>query len=119
MLAAVEQKFQRVRQVMEWETLLCHVSGQATHTILPLSHLTQCHAPSLSKCLLVVEDNEDIDMVLGDRLAVMGYEVLKATHWIEALHRLAMVLVAGVLLSIEVPVSGRFTPLGDLHINFV
>ena len=57
----------------------------------------------LMKRLLVVDDNEDMHLMLGDPLEAMGYGVLKAGNGLEALNVLAGVPVVGVLLDLDMP----------------
>ena len=67
------------------------------------------------KQLLVVDDDEDIHMMLGDRLQAMGYGVLKASNGMEALTVLGEVSVDGVLLDIETPVMDGLMLLRELQ----
>lgn len=89
--------------------------ADCTFPIPQVSHSIQGESPSFHKRLLVVDDNEDIHMMQGDRLEAMGYGVLKATNGIEALNVLAAVPVAGVLLDIEMPVMDGLTLLRELQ----
>lgn len=68
---------------------------------------------SVRKRLLVVDDNEDIHIMLGDRLEAMGYGVVRANNGAEALKILAMVPVAGVFLDLEMPVMDGLTFLRE------
>ena len=70
------------------------------------------------KRLLVVDDNEDIHMMLGDRLEAMGYGVLRATNGVEALAVLGVMPVDGVLLGIGIPVMDGLTLLRELQHYF-
>lgn len=79
------------------------------------SHLLPTESPTFHKQLLVVDDDEDIHMVLGDRLQAMGYGVLKATNGMEAIHMLAQHSVVGILLDIEMPVMDGLTLLKELQ----
>lgn len=67
------------------------------------------------KRLLVVDDNEDIHLMLGDRLEAMGYLVERAHHGAEALKILAEIPVVGVLLDLEMPVMDGLTFLRELQ----
>jgi DNA-binding response OmpR family regulator len=67
------------------------------------------------KRLLVVDDDADIHMMLGDRLQAMGYVVLRANNGAEALIVLAMIPVVGVLLDLEMPVMDGLTFLVELQ----
>ncbi len=73
----------------------------------------QDYSPPLLKRLLVVDDNEDIHIMLGDRLEAMGYGVVRANNGAEALKILAMVPVAGVFLDLEMPVMDGLTFLRE------
>ena len=68
----------------------------------------------LMKRLLVVDGNEDMHLMLGDRLEAMGYGVLKAGNGLEALNVLAVVPVVGVLLDLELPAMDGLRLLTEL-----
>ena len=100
---------------MEEEATVCKVSRQSTSPLFRESHQLPVESPSFHKRLLVVDDNEDIHMMLGDRLEAMGYGVLKAGNGLEALNVLAVVPVIGMLLDIEMPVMDGLTLLRELQ----
>ncbi|PJA77825.1 MAG: hypothetical protein CO149_07400 [Nitrospirae bacterium CG_4_9_14_3_um_filter_51_5] len=66
------------------------------------------------KRLLVVDDNEDMHLMLGDPLEAMGYGVLKAGNGLEALNVLAVVPVVGVLLDLDMPAMDGLRLLTEL-----
>lgn len=68
-----------------------------------------------SKPLLVVDDEEDIHLMLEDRLEAMGYEIVTATNGVEALSMLAQCSVRGILLDLEMPVMDGLTLLRELR----
>ena len=93
---------------------MSNVNRNPTSPIPQENNPVQGYAPSTLNRLLVVDDNEDIHMVLRDRLKAMGYVVLRANNGAEALEVLAMVSVVGVLLDLERPVMDGLTFLREL-----
>lgn len=71
------------------------------------------------KRLLVVDDDEDIILMLEDRLEMMGYGVLRATNGVEALDVLGRIPVDGVLLDIEMPVLDGLMLLRELQEQYM
>lgn len=100
---------------MEEDATVDKVSRQSISSLFRGSHQRAVESPSFHKRLLVVDDNEDIHMMLGDRLEAMGYGVLNASNGWEALTVLAAVPVAGVLLDIEMPVMDGLTLLREMQ----
>jgi CheY-like chemotaxis protein len=94
---------------------MANVSSDPTSPIPQESNPVQGYGSSTFNRLLVVDDNEDIHMVLGDRLKATGYVVLRANNGAEALEVLAMVSVVGVFLDLERPVMDGLTFLAELQ----
>lgn len=67
------------------------------------------------KRLLLVDDEEDIHLMLEDRLEAMGYEIVTATNGVEALSLLARCPVGGILLDLEMPVMDGLMLLRELR----
>lgn len=67
------------------------------------------------KRLLVVDDDEDIHLILEDRLETIGYGLVRATNGVEALDVLGMIPVDGMLLDIEMPIMDGLTLLRELQ----
>lgn len=63
---------------------------------------------------LVVDDNEDLQMMLADRLRAWGYDVAIAGNGQEALKYLQEISVIGFFLDIEMPVMNGLTLLSEL-----
>lgn len=100
---------------MEGESFVRTVSRRSISPLFRESHQLPVESPSFHKRLLVVDDNEDIHMMLGNRLEAMGYGVLKAGNGLEALNVLAVVPVVGMLLDMEMPVMDGLTLLRELQ----
>ncbi len=66
------------------------------------------------KCILVVDDDQDILLFLVDRLHALGYDVLTASNGKEGLETLHSQSVDGVLLDLHMPVMGGMTMLEKL-----
>jgi DNA-binding response OmpR family regulator len=66
------------------------------------------------KCILVVDDDQDILLALRDRLNALGYDVLTASNGKEGLETLYSQSVDGVLLNLNMPVMGGMTMLENL-----
>jgi len=66
------------------------------------------------KCILVVDDDQDILLFLGERLNTLGYDVLTASNGKEGLETLHSQSVDGVLLDLNMPVMGGLTMLEKL-----
>lgn len=95
----------------EWPS---HMNFQATRSRSWKDHVDPGKGPPSHKRLLVIDDNEDIQMLVSDRLQAKGYEVLKAGNGLEALNLLEAVPVVGLLLDIEMPVMDGLTFLMTL-----
>lgn len=100
---------------MKGEAKLYQVSSRSNHPLLHENHQIHVKLPSPHKQLLVVDDDEDIQMMLSDRLEAMGYGVLKAGNGLEALNMLTVVSVVGMLLDIEMPVMDGLMLLSKLQ----
>ena len=66
------------------------------------------------KCILIVDDDEDVLLFLEDRLNALGYDVLTAGNGQEGLDVLQRQSVNGVLLDLDMPVMGGITMLEKL-----
>lgn len=67
------------------------------------------------KCILVVDDDQDVLLFLEDRLNALGYDVLTAGNGTEGLEALqSQSVVDGVLLDLNMPVMGGMTMLEKL-----
>jgi len=66
------------------------------------------------KCILVVDDDQDVLIFLGDHLNDLGYDVLTAGNGKEGLETLHSQSVDGVLLDLNMPVMGGMTMLEKL-----
>ena len=67
------------------------------------------------KRILVVDDDKDVLLFLGDRLNALGYDVLTAGNGTEGLETLQSQSVDGVLLDLNMPVMGGMTMLEKLR----
>jgi len=65
-------------------------------------------------CILVVDDDQDALLFLGERLHDLGYDVLTAGNGKEGLATLRSQSVDGVLLDLHMPVMGGMTMLEEL-----
>jgi len=65
-------------------------------------------------CILVVDDDQDVLLFLGERLNALGYDVLTAGNGKEGLETLHSQSVDGVLLDLHMPVMGGMTMLEEL-----
>ena len=73
----------------------------------------------MSKRILVVEDDEDIRIALGDRLTSMGFDVVMEDNGHSALSRVALEaphsLIHGVLLDLHLPIVDGITVLRNIR----
>ena len=69
----------------------------------------------MSLSLLVVEDEEDIGLMLQDRLTSLGFYVTVAKNGIEGLTILEITKVDGILLDIQMPVMDGLTMLNHVR----
>ena len=65
-------------------------------------------------CILVVDDDQDLLLFLGERLNALGSDVLTAGNGKEGLELLHSQSVDGVLLDLHMPVMGGLTMLEKL-----
>jgi DNA-binding response OmpR family regulator len=65
--------------------------------------------------ILVVEDEQDISMMLHDRLTFMGFTVTTARDGAEGLAMLEVLVVDGILLDIQMPVMNGLTMLEQVR----
>jgi CheY-like chemotaxis protein len=66
------------------------------------------------KRILIVDDDKDFLLFIGDRLIAMGYDVLTATNGQEGLDLLQRQPVDGMLLELHIPVMGGLDMLAQL-----
>lgn len=69
------------------------------------------------KSILIVDDDKDVLLFLGDRLNALGYDVLTATNGQEGLEVLQSQSVDGVLLDLNMPVMGGIDLLEKLGMS--
>ncbi|MEJ2231827.1 MAG: response regulator [Nitrospirales bacterium] len=69
------------------------------------------------KSILIVDDDQDVLLFLGDRLNALGYDVLTATNGQEGLETLQSQSVDGVLLDLNMPVMGGLALLEKLEMS--
>jgi CheY-like chemotaxis protein len=69
------------------------------------------------KSILIVDDDQDVLLFLGDRLNALGYDVLTATNGQEGLEILQSQSVDGVLLDLNMPVMGGLALLEKLEMS--
>lgn len=70
------------------------------------------HMPS---SILIVDDDEDISLMLKDRLMYLGFQVMTASHGAEGLAILEQMTVDGILLDIEMPIMDGLTMLDNVQ----
>jgi DNA-binding response OmpR family regulator len=68
--------------------------------------------------ILVVEDEQDISMMLHDRLTSLGFIVTVARDGAEGLAMLEVLVFDGILLDIQMPVMDGLTMLGQVRERF-
>lgn len=68
--------------------------------------------------ILVVEDEQDISMMLHDRLTFLGFVVTVARDGAEGLAMLEVLVFDGILLDIQMPVMDGLTMLGQVRERF-
>jgi len=68
--------------------------------------------------ILVVEDEQDIGMMLHDRLAFLGFVVTTARDGAEGLAMLEVLVFDGILLDIQMPVMDGLSMLGQVRERF-
>ena len=69
---------------------------------------------TIQKCILIVDDDKDVLLFLGDRLKALGYDVLTASNGKEGLEVLYSHSVDGILLDLDMPIMGGLTMLEQL-----
>ena len=72
----------------------------------------------MSLSLLVVEDEEDISLLLQDRLVFLGFYVALAKNGAEGLALLEVLAVDGILLDIQMPVMDGLTMLDQVRARY-
>ena len=68
--------------------------------------------------LLIVEDEQDISLMLQDRLMFLGYYVTIARNGAEGITYLERMAFDGILLDIQMPVMDGLTMLKQTHERF-
>ena len=69
----------------------------------------------MAQSILVVDDDQDVSLMLQDRLTFLGFSVTTASNGAEALSMLKASTVDGMLLDIQMPVMNGMTMLEKLH----
>ena len=83
-----------------------------------LDHTLTIKIPMKSrKSILIVDDDQDVLLFLGDRLNALGYDVLTASNGQDGLEVLQSQSVDGVLLDLNMPVMGGIALLEKLGIS--
>ena len=72
----------------------------------------------MSLSILVVDDEQDISLMLHDRLTFLGFVVTTARDGAEGLAMLEVLVVDGILLDIQMPVMDGLTMLGQVRERF-
>jgi len=72
----------------------------------------------MSLSILVVDDEQDISLMLHDRLTFLGFVVTTARDGAEGLAMLDVLVVDGILLDIQMPVMDGLTMLGQVRERF-
>ena len=72
----------------------------------------------MAPSILVVEDEQDISMMLHDRLTFLGFLVTTARDGAEGLAMLDVLVVDGILLDIQMPVMDGLSMLGKIRERF-
>ena len=65
--------------------------------------------------ILVVDDDQDVSLMLNDRLTFLGFYVTTANNGAEAMSMLKTLIVDGILLDIQMPVMNGMTMLEQLR----
>ena len=65
--------------------------------------------------ILVVDDDQDVSLMLKDRLTFLGFYVTTANNGAEAMSMLKTLTVDGILLDIQMPVMNGMTMLEQLR----
>ncbi len=68
--------------------------------------------------ILVVDDDEDISLMLKDRLTSMGFDVCTASNGSEGMALLKRMEIDGILLDIQMPVMDGLTMLKHVRIEY-
>ncbi len=74
-----------------------------TLPLIPASPLGPRHEGSISKRVLIVDDDPDIRQLLADRLAAEGFETAAAVDGVQAIQAIQRGQFSGVLLDIGIP----------------
>lgn len=72
----------------------------------------------MAPSILVVEDEQDISMMLHDRLTFQGFVVTTARDGAEGLAMLEVLMVDGILLDIQMPVLDGLSMLEQVRERF-
>ena len=66
-------------------------------------------------CILVVDDDEDISLMLKDRLTLLGFHATTASDGAEGMAMVEKMAVDGILLDIQMPVMDGLTMLQQVR----
>jgi len=69
----------------------------------------------MAQSILVVDDDQDVSLMLKDRLTFLGFHVSTASNGSEAMSMLKALTVDGILLDIQMPVMNGMTMLEKLR----
>jgi DNA-binding response OmpR family regulator len=69
----------------------------------------------MAQSILVVDDDQDVSLMLKDRLTFLGFHVTTASNGAEAMPMLKTLTVDGILLDIQMPVMDGMTMLEQVR----
>ena len=69
----------------------------------------------MAQSILVVDDDQDVSLMLKDRLTFLGFYVTTANNGAKAMSMLKTLTVDGILLDIQMPVMNGMTMLEQLR----
>jgi len=69
----------------------------------------------MAQSILVVDDEQDVSLMLKDRLTFLGFIVTTASNGAEAMSMIKTLTVDGILLDIQMPVMNGMTMLEQVR----